>query len=258
VISRIHQKLGTAGFVISIVALVAALGGGAYAAKSGLTGKQKKEVEKIARKFAGAPGAQGAKGATGAAGTNGANGENGAKGDKGDRGVKGEEGEIPNIVQLEPGSDPKCPRGGTEIFNATGTGYACNGSGGGGRGEEGYPDFLPEGKTEMGFYEILGEYGVALGSFRYSTISFPLQLKSAPELVYFNTSGPSEEEEEKCPGEGVATPGVLCIYPSTSTPTAFVSKFANTFGAAFIQENTEEHPAEQGVGTWAVMAPEEP
>ena len=29
---RIHQKLGTAGFVISIVALVAALGGGAYAA----------------------------------------------------------------------------------------------------------------------------------------------------------------------------------------------------------------------------------
>ena len=31
-ISRIHQKLGTAGFIISIVALVAAFGGGAYAA----------------------------------------------------------------------------------------------------------------------------------------------------------------------------------------------------------------------------------
>ncbi|MBA3867401.1 MAG: hypothetical protein H0X42_13840 [Solirubrobacterales bacterium] len=49
-ISRIHQKLGTAGFIISIVALVAALGGGAYAASGGLSGKQKKEVEKIAKK----------------------------------------------------------------------------------------------------------------------------------------------------------------------------------------------------------------
>ena len=51
-LTRIHRKLGTAGFVISIVALVAALGGGAYAASGGLTGKQKKEVEKIAKKYA--------------------------------------------------------------------------------------------------------------------------------------------------------------------------------------------------------------
>jgi hypothetical protein len=45
---RVHQKLGTAGFVISIVALVAALGGGAYAASGSLSGKQKQEVSKIA------------------------------------------------------------------------------------------------------------------------------------------------------------------------------------------------------------------
>jgi hypothetical protein len=85
-ISRIHGKLGTAGFIISIVALVAALGGGAYAASGGLTGKQKKEVEKIAKKYAGKPGATGATGAAGA------KGDSGAAGAKGDTGAKGETG----------------------------------------------------------------------------------------------------------------------------------------------------------------------
>ena len=57
-IERIHQKLGTAGFVIAIVALIAALGGTALAAAK-LNGTQKKEVEKIAKKYAGKPGAAG-------------------------------------------------------------------------------------------------------------------------------------------------------------------------------------------------------
>jgi hypothetical protein len=77
-IRSIHQKLGTAGFVISIIALVAALGGSAFAAKGALTHKQKKEVKKIAqteaKKFAGKPGPAGAKGDTGPKGDRGAKG----------------------------------------------------------------------------------------------------------------------------------------------------------------------------------------
>ena len=88
-VSRIHNKLGTAGFVVAIVALVAALSGAAIAANNGLTGKQKKEVTKIAKKYAGkngkngapgpagAPGAKGPAGATGPAGTPGQDGEDG-------------------------------------------------------------------------------------------------------------------------------------------------------------------------------------
>jgi hypothetical protein len=91
-LTRIHQRLGTAGFIISIVALVAALGGGAYAASGGLTGKQKKEVEKIAKKYAGKPGANGTNGAPGAKGDAGAKGDPGAKGDAGAKGEKGEKG----------------------------------------------------------------------------------------------------------------------------------------------------------------------
>ena len=70
--SRMHNKLGTAGLLVAIVALVFAMVGGAYAAKGALTGKQKKEVEKIAKKYAGKPGAQGPQGAAGLVGPKGA------------------------------------------------------------------------------------------------------------------------------------------------------------------------------------------
>jgi hypothetical protein len=115
VISRVHQKLGTAGFIISIIALVAALGGGAYAASGGLTGKQKKEVEKIAKKYAGKPGANGATGPVGAAGPAGPKGDAGAAGAGGKQGPEGKQGE-----EGEPGSP--WTAGGTLPTNATETG----------------------------------------------------------------------------------------------------------------------------------------
>ncbi|HEX5610071.1 MAG TPA: hypothetical protein VFX45_08270 [Solirubrobacterales bacterium] len=73
--SRLHNRLGTAGFVIAIIALVAAVAGTAFAA-TGLNSKQKKEVKKIAKSVvqqgpAGAAGAAGANGAAGAAGPEG-------------------------------------------------------------------------------------------------------------------------------------------------------------------------------------------
>ena len=91
-ISRIHEKLGTAGFVIAIVALIAALGGTAIAALPGLNSKQKKEVKKIAKSFqvlgpagsAGAAGPQGQPGAAGSAGKEGPQGATGPKGPQGD------------------------------------------------------------------------------------------------------------------------------------------------------------------------------
>jgi hypothetical protein len=77
--SRLHNRLGTAGFVLAIVALVAAVAGTAFAA-TGLNGKQKKEVKKIAQNVVkqapaaapGAPGAAGSNGTNGAAGPEGA------------------------------------------------------------------------------------------------------------------------------------------------------------------------------------------
>jgi len=90
-ISRIHDRLGTAGFVVAIVALVAALSGVAIAA-GGLTGKQKKEVTKIAKKYAGKPGATGPQGPKGDPGAAGAKGDTGAPGAPGAPGTPGEDG----------------------------------------------------------------------------------------------------------------------------------------------------------------------
>jgi hypothetical protein len=89
---RLHDRFGTVGLVIAVIALVAALGGTALAAGGALTANQKKEVANIskkeAKKFAtagpqgpaGLPGPQGPAGAKGAVGTPGSPGENGADG----------------------------------------------------------------------------------------------------------------------------------------------------------------------------------
>jgi hypothetical protein len=86
---RLHERIGTAGLVVAVIALVAALGGTALAGGGVLTGKQKKEVARIAKRFAGQPGPQGAAGPVGPAGPGGARG---AKGDPGEKGEKGDVG----------------------------------------------------------------------------------------------------------------------------------------------------------------------
>jgi hypothetical protein len=123
VISRIHQKLGTAGFIISIVALVAALGGGAYAASGGLNGKQKKEVEKIAKKYAGKPGAAGP---AGPAGTKGDSGTAGSNGTNGSNGVDGASA----TVEAFTGSKGTCTAGGATVKGTGSEANVCNGKNG--------------------------------------------------------------------------------------------------------------------------------
>jgi hypothetical protein len=101
--SRIHQKLGTAGFAIAILALIVALGGAAYAAVPGLNSKQKKEVKKIAKGLV-APGPAGAAGPAGAPGGAGAKGDAGAAGGTGPEGPEGKEGPPgPTDTKLPPG-----------------------------------------------------------------------------------------------------------------------------------------------------------
>lgn len=105
--SRIHGKLGTAGLVVSVVALVAALGGAAWAASDNhLSGGEKKEAVKIAKKYAGK------RGATGPQGPAGANGKDGAPGLTGPRGLQGESGEAGACSK----ANPECllPAGATE------------------------------------------------------------------------------------------------------------------------------------------------
>lgn len=261
-ISRIHRQLGTAGFIISIVALVAALGGGAYAASGGFSAKQKKEIRKIAKGVAkpgpqgpaGAPGSQGATGPQGAPGTGGAQGEKGAdgtNGTSGTSGTNGTNGENVSVIPLAAANGTgHCEEGGTKFVNGTGEAFACNGGAGGG----GYPEVLPSGHTETGFWEVQGEKGIANEFASVTTISFPLELETAPTEKVLITDTSSEEEKAKCPGETFepkATPGVLCLYVAAVFSDSLTLKLGGvqTFGASLLFAPTDE-----AYGSWAVEA----
>lgn len=243
-ISKLHQRLGTAGFIISIVALVAALGGGAYAASGGLTGKQKKEVQKIAqteaKKFAKA-GPQGPAGQAGAKGDVGAKGDTGAAGDAGATGSQGATGPTgPQGNAGPPG--PACPSG------------AC---------------FLPSGSTETGTWA--GATPLTAG-LQEMPISLSLPLSSEPTIVFVKPfSGTPEEEEqqkEKAAEEGcagfeagvpMAEEGTLCVYAHELNHSSFIGTI-NPLGGVGVSPsgvvlriNCTESPCIIN-GTWAVTA----
>ena len=260
-VSRLHQRLGTAGFVLSIVALIAAMAGGAYAA-GGLSSAEKKQITKESKKFskkfskqfatqgpagpAGATGPAGAKGADGTSGTNGTNGTNGTAG------ADGEDGACS-------AGDPVCS--------------------------------LPSGATLMGAWGASGgEDDTSLAA-----ISFTLAVSPAPVALYprevsgFKLGriiedgagtkffGPASEVlseqdaiedeeayEDACPGtadEPKAAPGILCIYEaagggSFNGPANLVTQSlleaANEFGIVLPFEINANDTSVRG--SWAVTA----
>jgi hypothetical protein len=221
-ISRIHNKLGTAGFIVAIVALVAALSGVAIAA-AGLNSKQKKEVKKIAKQFAGKDGAPGATGPAGPAGAPGAKGDAGAAGQDGAPGKEGKEG-----PQGKEGKE-------------------------GPQGKEGSPwtagGVLPSGKTETGAWSVgIGPKETVM----FSDISFNIPLTAAPKIIY------GEEETTDCPGtveDPKAAKGNLCIYIATAEGVVLFPLFKPVpfkTGAVVPFLVNEEGSA---FGTWAVTAP---
>jgi hypothetical protein len=200
-LSRIHNKLGTAGLVVAVVALVAALAGTAFAATK-LNSTQKKEVTKIAKKYAGK------KGATGPAGPQGPAGAAGAKGDKGDAGAAGAAGSAG-------ATGPTGPKGATGAAGVSVTGPT---------GPTGPVGPLASGQSETGTWAFrsMGGRAYNLGTveepfvfyseieFFASPLSFNIPLEEAPEELVFN-----EPATTKCPGninEPSAAKGVLCVY----------------------------------------------
>ena len=275
-IRAIREPFGTAGLIVAMVALVAALGGTAFAAAK-LNGTQKKEVEKIAKKFAGKPGAPGANGTNGTNGAPGAKGDTGAAGTNGTNGSNGTNGKSVTIGATAPGCG--APGGHTiEVAGEPSTKQnVCNGAEGSPWTELGT---LPEGKAET------GAWGFSLTDRPYGfsqmklPISFPIPLESAlPEtavhIVGIGQTGP-EECEEGTAEAPAAAPGNLCVYiqygenavhaPATEELEAadiLVSNPENgelgtgKVGALLMSSGNGGSLAEgsYGSGTWVVRAP---
>jgi hypothetical protein len=249
-LSRIHNKLGTAGLVVAIVALVAALAGTAFAAAK-LNPTQKKEVKKIVsaeiKKHpgpAGPAGPQGPAGAPGANGTNGAPGAKGATGPKGATGAKGTNG-----------------TNGTK--GATGaTGFS------------GFTEVLPKGKTEVGtfdlkntpiYYEENGEEKLE-GEPRGQdiTLTWSIPLAAAPTGIIITGTGPNlplvigTGSAAECTGtaaEPTAPEGKVCVYVEEySEASIFPEPLAKVLSKRYKSGATFFAVATNGVirGTFAV------
>jgi hypothetical protein len=237
-LSRIHNKLGTAGLVVAIVALVAAMAGTALAAKDVLTKQEKKQVEKIAKKFAGQPGATGPAGPAGAPGAKGATGAAGV----GTPGPKGATGAPGKTVTGATGAT-----GGTGATGATGNIGAT----------------LPSGQTEVGRWSYGNTAKEKQGQV-WMPISFVIPLSAAPTLHFIprEESGPAG-----CPGSASspeAEPGNLCIYEEAggnneATLNSFLTEVATGVepksGAVVVFNLVNTAIESNAFGSWAVTAP---
>jgi hypothetical protein len=226
--STLRTRFGIPG-VISVIALVFAMFGGAYAA-SNSSGGPKATASAKAKKGprgpkgatgpagpAGAQGPAGPKGDAGAAGSNGTNGSPGSPGEAG-KSVKSESFEGTN----EPAGEPCAEQGGNS-FEVEGAGvkhYACNGT----AGTNGSPwtagGTLPVGATETGTWSFMS-LDPSEESAAYAPISFPVPL--AAELNETHVALASSDPVH-CAGsffEPTAASGYLCIYPAGVFKAAF-------------------------------------
>lgn len=288
-LSPLRNRFGIPG-VISVIALVFAMLGGAYAANDNSGGDATASAKaKKAKK--GPRGPKGPKGDTGPAGPAGSAGPAGPKGDAGAAGSNGSNGSNGTSATATTfaGSKGACSAGGVEVKSASGTSLVCNGTNGtnGTNGPPGPPgafstESLPSGETLTGVWEASGEIEGGspenpdgLESVALTAISFPIEVSPAPTGVLqagvggaFGFTlmdeeiGADAEFATHCPGdaeEPKAEPGFLCIHMSDAVEATFLFESeayepASSYGVT-VPFAIYGHPGEHYVrGTWAVTA----
>jgi hypothetical protein len=251
--STLRNRFGIPG-VISVIALVFAMLGGAYAASNGDSGKgatasAKKKAAKGPRGPKGAKGATGAAGPAGPAGAPGAKGDVGAAGAAGEKGATGANGTDGNTV-LSGTATPTAAIGTvgdfyieTDVSKIYGPKAASgvNGGWGGGvnlkgaDGEQGSPwtelGTLPSGATLTGFYSVRSSKALALDEkvTLVAPISFPLPVEPTPTFVFVGEG--EDKSADGCPGlNSAGTPlaekGTLCVYETGRVQAEFVTSTA--------------------------------
>jgi len=287
--STLRTRFGIPG-VISVIALVFAMFGGAYAASNSASGGKATASAKAKR---GPRGPKGPKGDTGPAGPAGPAGPQGQKGDAGAAGSNGAPGAPGESVTQAVATSAECGgvAGGVKYTLSSVTTKICNGK----NGTSGFTKTLPGGETETGAWSF-GSMPAVPNSIWRQSISFNIPLAQpitssgcqtvetgAPTHVaptclthYIGnngkevvepTSGTFEEMDETvCTGTAAAPTapeGNLCVYEgrnpsfettsasSRITPLDVESQGTSTAGATIRWQVEEEVSAS---GTWAVTA----
>ncbi len=274
--STLRNRFGIPG-VISVIALVFAMFGGAYAASNSSGGGKATASAK------GKPGPRGKTGKTGPAGPAGpagpqgpagANGKDGANGTNGTPGSPGAPGQSVKAAD-EPPLGNCGEQEGVKLTSVSGTNYVCDGA----DGEPGSPwaagGTLPVGSTETGAWDYAASpaVGAYTGGRVTATVSFPIPLAAALDashVVFVRFFGPNPDPTHcnGTPTQPKAASGYLCVYESIlgfSTPDTAgppIAGFdglagASTSGAKLNFHMTGELEPEEpeeayGFGTFAV------
>lgn len=263
---KLRSNFGIPG-VISVIALVLAMAGGAYAAKGAIITKLNQISPSVQKQLKGKAGAPGAPGANGIPGTPGAQGSAGPAGSAGKDGSPGAVGKSVALTAEPAGAN--CPEGGTKVEvegNAASKKYVCNGA-------DGSPwtagGVLPFKATETGTYLFTSETGSGTGlgsAFASITFNVPLSAEIAEsKVVYVPAAAPAECENPEHAGTASvsnpeADPGFLCVYKGLSIEMSDTELFsiqpsgtaggAGVAGTILVQEILG--PEARGAGTWAV------
>ncbi len=255
---KFHERFGIPG-IISVVALVFAMAGGAYAAND----LSSSGSHATASAKQGKPGKRGPKGAKGDPGAPGAVGPAGAKGDPGAPGAAGGPGADGKSVIAETvntGVAGECNKLGGASFHQEGSAtktFACN-------GQSGFTKTLPKGETEKGAFAVSGssadEFGV------YTPISFAIPLAAPLDEAHVHYTAAAGDAT--CSGEvenPTAPAGFLCVYEgykiNLEGPGTITNLLATEIGAgrsgAILSFGLPEGGEAAGVaaGSWAVTAP---
>lgn len=250
----IRNKLGIAGLLVAVVALVAALGGSAVAAGGGsgdATASAKKRnkggnnvnrlIKREARKFSKAfslrfakrfPGPIGPQGFPGLPGAPGEDGDDGDDGDDGSDGAKGATGATGD----EGPTGPTGPEG--SPWTEVGT--------------------LPSGETLKGTWSAVSEaFPAPFGVKALVSIAYNIPLASSVPMTYVpNPEVEANPDPTNCPGSASdpqALAGHLCVYEHTKNASSALSIGPdNSVGRVFLAD-----AAEAGLpvlGSYAVTA----
>jgi hypothetical protein len=278
-LERLRDQIGTAGLIVAVVALVAALGGGAYAATGGGTdqGKAKASASKKGpRGPRGPKGPAGPAGAPGPAGPAGAKGDNGAAGANGTNGSAGANGQSVAVSTVPlAGEEGKCVGTGGSKFTVGATNaYACNGEEGaqGNNGNNGSPwvvgtaptGALLKGTWSIQQYEAAAEgeiipvpiaTGVPIAGQIATSYVVPAGAPADPNRPLGCTGTADAPTAELAPNQGLT---VLCVYvkEATNLNSGFTPVGLNSSGGGgVLQTKSAGAGAVSAYGTWALQAP---
>ncbi len=259
--SPLRNRFGIPG-VISVIALVFAMFGGAYAATNDGKATSSAKAKKGPRGPKGPKGDTGPAGPAGPAGAKGDAGAAGANGQNGAPGAAGKSAEAGSFSGSKTIGSVTCAEGGVEVKSASATTLICNGKKGT-NGQTGFTEKLPPGKTEVGTWSIGNGHE---NDQQRVPISFTIPLASpiAGTNVHFISVGGSDPKCDGTAANPEADPGHLCVYTGTEAGVGgavILNAFedppttgASTAGAViFLALTTEQANA---MGTWAVTAEE--